>query len=186
MTIDVLARAVPGVLLVRRLPVHVDATELLHPGRHERLDPGGKRPERGAEVVGVPVAGHVGLSEPDEPVAPHPVEERVAMDAHHRIVAVTRTRDAPVRELHAHGQPAGDAHEEGAADRRVHPLARRGRQRPPRAGPVVAVLEGLGRDRHHTPSCRTCGGRGTRGTRRSQSSTPWMRILAVTHQLGSG
>ena len=77
--VDVLARALDRVaLVVRQLLVDEDA-ELLQRHRHDRRHPLGERLSRSARSVSFasgPVAGHVGLAEPDLGLGAEPGEER--------------------------------------------------------------------------------------------------------------
>ena len=69
---DVGAGVLLGVAFPARLARQVEAAQLLQRLGHERADAGGEHLHHGGEVVGVPVAGHVGLAQADQAAVAEP------------------------------------------------------------------------------------------------------------------
>ena len=131
-----------------RLAAHVEVPQPLHPRRHQARHPRRERRQHRRRIVGVPVAGHERLAEPDEAVGPEAAEERVAADAHERGVGAATTDPTTVGELDLHREMGRDPVEEGAGDGGVDRTEGRG-------GPEV--LPGTRRPRRHVVERRTLG-----------------------------
>ena len=136
-----------------------DAAQPLQRPRHQLRQPLGERRQHPGQVVGVPLAGHVGLAEADLAGAAEAVEEGVRPDLHARRARLPAQR-LPVR---ARSPPAARS----PAAERVRTAARAIRARAGRRGGGGIVERG-----HPTPPCGVWSGRRTRGTPRSHSLTP--------------
>src|SRR6185437_7787696 len=135
----------------------------------------------GGEVVRPPVAGHVGLADPDLAARREAVEEGVALDRHDRRARPAAAGRGAVREHHAQRQPAHRAQEERPGDPRPRGHARCARHALGGVRPCLVCDDG-----HPTCSWGGWGGRGTRATPRRASLIPWRWISEVTLAVISG
>ena len=100
---DVAARAVPCLFVRGRVPADRQPAHLLQRWRHEVADVHGEDGQQAGQVRAVPVAGQVGLAEPDEPAGAKPGEEGGRVVHHH-----DRRAERPGTEATAAGQPDPD------------------------------------------------------------------------------
>ena len=149
---DVAPGALDGLHVVRRLAAHGQRAQPLQPGRHEVVDMSGEDGEQPGQVGAVPVAGHVGLAEPDQAAGTEAAEElpRPVQD-HDRGGRILRAEQPAVRQPDPQRQLGYRGSEQGARHGRAHGRARRHGD----IGPPVCV-EGHGGLRagagHLTPS----------------------------------
>jgi len=126
--VDVVAGTLDGVVLVRGLAVqHGVAQPVEHRG-HEFPHVRREGRQHSGQVVGGPVAGHVGLAEADRAGGAEPVEERARPDQ-----AKDRVRRAPTavassaRLDDAQRDPSDGVVEDALRDRGAHRGVRHGR-----------------------------------------------------------
>ena len=189
-TTDVVARTRLRVALGVRLVAHVEVTQALHPRGHQLVHARRERREHRGGVVGVPVAGHERLAEPDEPVATEPAEEVVAAHPHERRIRAATADDPSVGERDPHVERRHDPVEEGAGDGGVHRrLHRRGAELLPRtSGRRERRRRGsdIGAGHAVTPSWTGAAGRGITGRCFNQRRIPCKRISAITRRPAAG
>ena len=138
-----------------------------------------KRDER-REVVGVPLAGRVGLSEPDRATARHAAEEAVAPDLDRGLLAGSEMTERAVRKTNlerARLEPRQRALQQRYRDPLEDPAARRGSR-------AERPLEGA--HRRTEPSPGTNGGLRWNGTRfaNSLSACQWISVVTCSGMSG--
>ena len=126
MAADVAPGALDGLRVVGRLAAHGQRAQPLQPGRHELVDMSGEDGEQPGQVGAVPVAGHVGLAEPDQAGGTEAAEElpRPVQD-HDRGGRGLRAEDPAVRQPDPQRQPGHRGVEQGARHGRADGRARR-------------------------------------------------------------
>ena len=137
--------------------------------------PAGQDGEHAGQVVGVPVAGHVGLAEADQPVGPDPAEERVGS---HQVIRRGRRRARHRRRRRRAARPGSGSRRTARRRAAARATAARaaGRARVD-VGPAVGVDDDVGRRASgHAAPVRS--GTAVCRPREEQARCPWRRIPA--------
>ena len=182
---DVAARAVPGLVVNRRLPAHGHPAQPLQRRRHQVADVRGEDGQQAGQVRRIPLAGQVGLAEPDQAAGTEPGVESGWVVQHH-----DRRAERPGAEIPATGQPTRTGAGHGRPEQRAGDLPRA-------ADPCTAATSGHragvdSRSWHAVcwsldPLLRnTRAGRGTGRRPRAYNSTPCHRIRADTMAVDQG
>ena len=119
--VDVLARALDGVVVVLRLAAEHGVAQLVQERRNQVAHVRRERGEHAGEVVGRPVTGHVGLAEPDRAGRAEALEERGRADeVHHRRARRPAAVAGVVALAHAQRETVRGVAEDAFRDRGAH------------------------------------------------------------------